>query len=204
MTTHIKAIVFDFGNVLIRWDPYNLFLKYFSDVQAIDRFMAEVNFYDWNLRLDRGAPFSQVFAEFSAKHPQHACLFRAYFNEEWEASILGVIPETVKILHQLKAAGQPLYGLTNWSAEKFALVRQEYEFCKLFNDIVVSGEVKITKPDPAIFHLLLQRIGRPAQECLFIDDSLRNVEAARNLGFVAVHFTSPARLEAELLRLGIL
>jgi len=199
MTSHITAIIFDFGNVLIRWDPHNLFLKYFSnDVQAIDRFLAEVNFYEWNHRLDKGSPYPQVLAEFSAQHPQYAHLFRAYFAEEWEESIPGVIPETIDLLYRLKVAGHPLYGLTNWSADKFAIIRQKYAFCALFDEIVVSGEVKLTKPDPDIFHLLLQQVGCPAQECLFIDDALRNIEAARDLGFATVHFTSPAQLEAEL------
>ncbi len=199
MTSHITAIIFDFGNVLIRWDPHNLFLKYFSnDVPAIDRFLAEVNFYEWNHRLDKGSPYPQILAEFSARHPQYAHLFRAYFDEEWEESIQGAIPETVELLHRLNAAGYPLYGLTNWSADKFSIVRQNYVFCALFDEIVVSGEVKLTKPDPAIFRLLLQRIGRTVQECLFIDDSLHNIEAARDLGFATIHFTSPAQLETEL------
>lgn len=204
MTTPIHALIFDFGNVLIKWDPHQVFLKYFSnDTKAIDNFLAEINFSAWNLEQDRGYPFAQGVAELSAQFPQYAQIIRAY-DEEWEESITGVIPETVKLLHKLKAAGYSLYGLTNWNVEKFSLVRHKYAFFDLFDDILVSGEVKIAKPDPAIFQLLLQKIDRLPQECLLIDNSVKNVDAARKMGFPAIHFTSPTQLELELHQLGVL
>ena len=124
MTSSIQAIIFDFGGVIINWNPHALFNKYFSnDKEAIDRFLAEINFSAWNLAQDEGHPFAKGVMELSEKFPQYAHLIRAY-DEEWEESITGVIPETTAILHKLKAAGYRLYGLTNWSAEKFQLVRQ--------------------------------------------------------------------------------
>ena len=101
-------------------------------------------------------------------------------------------------------AGHQLYGLTNWSAEKFYLIKEKYEAFNLFEDIVVSGEVKLVKPNPAIFHLLLKRIHRRPDECLLIDDSLENIEVAQRIGFVAHHFISPVGLEVELQQSGIL
>jgi 2-haloacid dehalogenase len=141
--------------------------------------------------------------DLSAQFPHYAHLIRAY-DEEWEESLTGVIPGTVEILHRLKAAGYQLYGLTNWSAEKFYLVRHKYEVFNLFEDIVVSGEVKLVKPDPAIFRLLLQKIHLQPEECLLVDDSLQNIEAAQKMGFATHHFTSPALLEVALQQLGIL
>lgn len=204
MNAHFEAIIFDFGNVLIRWDPHIIFLKYFANnVQAISSFMDEVDFYKWNHQLDEGLPYQQVLEKFSMQFPQHAHLFRAYFDEEWNKSILGIIPETVELLHKIKAAGFKLYGLTNWSAEKFPIIKQNYAFCKLFDEIIVSGEVKLAKPDPAIFHLLLRKIERSAHECLFIDDSSCNIEAARDLGFHTIHYISPDQLEEELRKLDL-
>jgi len=121
-----------------------------------------------------------------------------------EESITGVIPGSVELLHRLKAAGYSLYGLTNWNVEKFTLVRHKYAFFKLFDDIIVSGEVKLVKPDPAIFQYLLQKIGRTPQECILVDDSVKNIEAAQKMGFATHHFTSPARLELELQQMGVL
>jgi 2-haloacid dehalogenase len=204
MTSSIQAIIFDFGNVLINWDPRKVFNKYFlNDKQAIDNFLSEINFSAWNLSQDEGLPFAMGVMQLSAQFPQYAHLIRAY-DEEWEESITGLIPETVDILHRLKKAGYRLYGLTNWSAEKFSLIKEKYEAFHLFEDIVVSGEVGLVKPDPAIFRLLLQKIHRQPDECLVIDDSLENIEAAQKMGFVTHHFTSPASLEVELHQLGIL
>jgi 2-haloacid dehalogenase len=204
LTTPIQAIIFDFGNVLIKWDPHKLFEKYFdNNTAAIDHFLAEINFDDWNLSQDKGYPFRKAVSELSAQFPQYAPLIHAY-DAEWEKSITGIIPETVEILFRLKAAGYRLYGLTNWSAEKFAIVRHKYTFFKLFEDIIVSGEVKLIKPDPAIFSLMLQKIHLKPEECLLVDDSVKNTETAQMMGFATHHFTSSARLEVELRQRGIL
>ena len=204
LTSSIHAIIFDFGGVLINWDPHKLFLKYFANNrQAVDNFLAEINFSAWNLSQDKGYPFSQAVTDLSAQFPQYAYLIRAY-DEEWEESITGIIPETVEILYRLKAASYRLYGLTNWSAEKFSIVRHKYEVFDLFEDIVVSGEVKLTKPDPAIFSFILQKIHFLPEECLLVDDSLPNIETARKLGFLTHHYTSPIWLEFVLRKMGIL
>ena len=204
MIMPISAIIFDFGGVLINWDPHKLFNKYFaSDTKAIDSFLAEINFSSWNLSQDRGYPFAQAVQDLSARFPQYAHLIRAY-DEEWAESITGIIPETVDLLYRLKASGCHLYGLTNWSAEKFSIVRHKYEFFNLFEDIVVSGEVKLIKPDPAIFRLFLQNNHLQSEKCLLVDDSSRNIEAARKMGFSTHHFTSPALLELDLQQMGIL
>ncbi len=204
MTPSTPALIFDFGGVLITWDPHQVFLKYFSnDIQAIDRFLEEIDFAGWNYQQDAGRPFKQGVAELSAQFPQYAQLIRAY-DEEWKESITGLIPGTVELLHKLKEAGYLLYGLTNWNDEKFSLVQHKFPVFNLFDDILVSGAVKLAKPDPAIFQLMLKRINRPPQECLLIDDSMKNIETASRLGFSAIHFTSPAQLEAQLRQLGIL
>jgi 2-haloacid dehalogenase len=200
----IQAIVFDFGGVLINWDPHTLFNKYFSyDRQAIEAFLNEINFYSWNLAQDEGYPFSSAVKELSAKFPQYARPIHAY-DEEWEECISGVIPGTVEILHRLKTAGYLLYGLTNWSAEKFPLIKHKYNVFNLFESIMVSGEVKLVKPDPAIFHLFLKKIQRQPEECLLIDDSFQNIMAAQKMGFATHYFTSPTLLESDLQRSGIL
>jgi 2-haloacid dehalogenase len=203
MSLSIQAIIFDFGGVVINWDPHEVFKKYFdNDRQAINNFLTEINFSTWNLAQDKGYPFADAVLELSAQFPQYAHLIRAY-DEEWEQSISGVIPGTVEILHRLKAAGYRLYGLTNWSAEKFHLVKHKFEIFNIFEDILVSGEVKLIKPDPAIFRLLLQRIHRQPEECLLVDDSVQNIEVAQKMGFATHHFTASAQLELDLHSLGL-
>jgi 2-haloacid dehalogenase len=200
----IHAIVFDFGGVLINWDPHKLFDKYFEgNSKAVDAFMEEIGFMSWNLSQDKGYPFDQAVQDLSASFPQYARLIHAY-DVEWEESITGIIPETVDILYRLKSSGLRLFGLTNWSAEKFSLVRQKYPFFKLFEEIIVSGEVKIIKPDPAIFHILLQKHQLRPEECLLVDDTPKNVTSAREIGFRTHLFTNPSRLEQELASMGLL
>jgi 2-haloacid dehalogenase len=203
MTKPIKAIIFDFGNVFSLWDPYQVYKGFFPNKQAIDAFFKEINFSAWNLEQDRGRPFAEGVAVLSAQFPHYSYLIQVY-NERWEDSIIGTVEGTIEIIHKLKQAKYPLYLLTNFSVEKFALMRQRYDFLGLFDDIIVSGEHKLIKPDPAIYHLTLKRINRAAHECIFIDDSLPNIETARNLGFETIHFQSSPQLEAELQRLHIL
>ena len=104
----------------------------------------------------------------------------------------------------LKKKGYPLYGLSNWGTETFSMVRHEFDFLNLFDEIILSGEVKLIKPEPEIFELCLQKIGKPANQCLFIDDSEANIITAQRLGFDTVHFVSPEHLENELKIRGLL
>jgi 2-haloacid dehalogenase len=194
---HITTIIFDFGGVLLDWDPHHLYRHYFKDKTEIDRFLSEIDFAQWNLEQDRGRSFAEGVAELSAAFPQHSRLIRA-FRDNWEESIVGPIGGTVKILQRLKRAGYSLYGLSNWSSETFPIAYNKYDFFKLFDGIIISGEVKIVKPDPAIFELLLDKMGHPADECLLIDDSASNIAAAQKLGFATILFQSPAQLEVEL------
>jgi 2-haloacid dehalogenase len=200
----ITTIIFDFGNVVIGWDPLGVYRPLLNnDDAAIQEFFAEVGFSDWNLEQDRGRSWDEAVALLSSQFPHRSDLIRAY-HEQWDQSITGPIEGTVRILYRLREAGYELIGLTNWSAEKFTPTRAKHEFFDVFDHIVVSGEVGLVKPDPAIFHLTLRRIGRTADQCLFIDDSAANIESAAELGFHTIHFQSPEQLEQRLVAQGIL
>jgi len=186
------------------WNPHYLYDKLPGyDHEKATRFLQEVDFYNWNLQNDRGRPFAETTAELSARFPQYRELIRTY-DERYLESIGGTVEPVVRVIQALKAAGYPLYGLSNWPAEKFALVRPQYPIFEAFDEIVISGEVKIAKPERAIFEALLRRSGRRAEECLLIDDSEANIQAAKELGFQAIRFQSPEQMEAELRARGIL
>lgn len=198
------ALIFDFGGVLIDWDPLYLYIKLFNgDRQAAKRFLDRIGFQAWNLRQDAGRPFAEAVEALCAQFPQDCELIRAY-DARWRESISGPIQDTVAILRDLKAQGYPLYGFSNWSVEKFNLVRHEFEFLDWFDEIILSGQVKLAKPDPRIFVLLLEKIGRKAPECLLVDDSMANIEAARGIGFRTIHFRSAGQLRTGLREMGIL
>ena len=204
MTSQIKAIIFDFGNVLLEWNPRYVYQRYFpDDPKGMERFLAEVNFAEWNLEQDKGRPFAEGVAILSEKFPHYAELIQAY-HENWTDSIGAAYSGTIEILKKLKQAGYPLYGLSNWSAETLPFAREKYDFFDLFDDFVISGDVGHVKPDPEIFRIMLGKIGRPAGECLFIDDAVTNISQAQKMGFATVHFQSPEHLAVVLHELNIL
>jgi 2-haloacid dehalogenase len=194
----ITAIIFDFGGVLVDWNPRNLYQHYFPDQpQAMEDFLTEIKFMEWNAQQDKGRTFAEGAAILSREFPHHAELIHAYY-ENWEKSIIGQIDESVEILIALKKKGFPIYGLSNWSAETFPLARQRYQVFELLDDYVLSGDVNLIKPGPEIFEYCLKKFGKTAEECLFIDDSEPNIITAKQLGFDVVHFTSPGQLKKEL------
>jgi 2-haloacid dehalogenase len=197
------AIIFDFGNVLFDWDPHYLYLKYFDgDRQAVDRFLEEIHFAEWNRRQDQGRPFSIAVAEHCALYPHFCDLIRIY-DQHWEETLRGPIHSSVDILQSLWEAGESLYALSNWSVEKYELIRPRYRFLDYFQTVLISGSVGVAKPDPKIFKLLLDKIDREAADCLIIDDAQTNISTAQELGFRTIHFQSPEQLRLELCAMGI-
>lgn len=203
MTKNITAIIFDYGNVLLEWDPRLVYRRYFNDEEAMERFLIEIKFMEWNAHQDKGRPFAEGVAALSKEFPQHAHLIQAY-HDRWIDSIGDAYWGTVEIMKELKQKGYRLYGLSNWSAETFPHAQAKYDFFHLLDDMVISGAVGFVKPEPEIYHLMLEKIGRPAQECLFIDDSLPNIQRANTIGFETIHFTSPSQLKHELIEMELL
>ncbi len=203
MTYPPRAIIFDFGNVLVKWNLYAIFGRFFPDPQAVDAFLKQVSFYEWNTRQDGGRSFEEGLAVISEQFPHYAHIFR-YFDQHWQDTVREVIPETIVLARRLKQAGYPLYVLSNFSAEKFALTRPLHPFVSIFDDLIISGEIGLLKPEPAIFQYTLSRIHRTAEECIFIDDHLPNVESAQRLGFTALPYRSPQKLERDLTNLGVI
>jgi 2-haloacid dehalogenase len=198
----VDTVVFDVGNVLIRWDPRHLYSKLFGDPAVMERFLAEVCTDVWNLEQDRGRGWAEAIAERVALFPRHEALIRAY-SERWHEMVPGEVEGTVPILERLRAAGVPLYAITNFSAEKFAEAQDRFPFLRGFRDVVVSAHERLLKPDPAIYRCLLDRNGLEAGRCLFIDDSERNVRAAEGVGMRAHHFRNAEGLAAALRALGL-
>lgn len=198
-----RVVVFDLGGVLIDWDPRHLYRKLIADRDEMEWFLAEVCHSQWNGEQDRGRSFAEAIEEAAARHPDRRPLIEAYFGR-WEEMLGGPIEGAVAILDELREAGYELHALTNWSAETFPIARQRYRFLDWFETILVSGEVGLIKPDLAIFRLLLERIGRPAGACVYIDDNAANIAAAEEFGLVAIRFEDPEGLRHALVGHGLL
>jgi len=138
--SHIQAIIFDYGNVLIEWDPRHVYRKYFpDDPEGMERFLKEIDFMGWNAHQDKGRSFKEGVAILSAQFPQYADLIQAY-QDNWKDSIGKSFTGTVEIMKELKQKGYPLYGLSNWSTETFPLMNGKFDFFDLLDDMVISGE----------------------------------------------------------------
>ena len=192
-----KIIVFDLGGVLIDWNPKHLYRKLIDDEDEIDTFLTDVCSPEWNIKQDAGRALAEATAERVALFPDRKSLIEAFYDR-WEEMLGGEISDTVEILRELKASGEKLYALTNWSGETFPIALRRFDFLHWFEGTVVSGVEKLAKPDPAIFNLLLNRYELQAERCLFIDDSKTNIEAATKIGFDTHHFTSADELRKYL------
>ncbi len=195
--TQIKNIVFDFGGVLVDWNPRYLYDKYFGDVEQSKWFLDNICLYSWNLQMDGGKPFAEGVKELQAEHPEWAEAI-AIYHTRWVEMMGGEVAGTADVLRRAKAAGYKIYGLTNWSAETFPMIRDTYPVFQEFDGIVVSGEEHLLKPDAAIYRCLLERYALRAEESLFIDDNQDNVAAARTIGMEAVRFENAEQLEKVL------
>src|SRR5438552_1486402 len=181
------VVVFDIGKVLVDWDPRHLYRKMFDDEGAMERFLSEVCAQPWILELDRGKPFAEAIPARIKQFPHYEKEIRA-FDERWHETNRGVIEGSIAILEQLQRVGVPTYAITNFSAEKFEEARKVFPFFDSFDGIVVSGRERLLKPEAAIYNLLLDRHGLKAADCIFTDDSLKNVDGARAVGMYAHHF----------------
>jgi len=197
------AVIFDLGGVLVDWDPRYLYRQLFDDPDEMESFLAEVTTAEWNAHQDAGRPWAEAVALLVAEHPERRELIEA-FHRRWPEMLAGEIPGTVSVLADLRAAGVRLIALSNWSAETFPFARERFEFLAWFEEVVISGDVGVNKPDRRIFDHLAEQFGIEPAAAVFIDDSSANVDAARALGFRAIRFTDATALRRELTRLGLL
>jgi 2-haloacid dehalogenase len=201
--TAIQAVVFDIGGVLLDWDPNYLYRKLIPDPNHRQWFLSAVCTPAWNSALDAGAPWDEAIAAKVAEFPAEVEAIHAY-RTRWSEMLAGPIAGTVGIMAELRGQNIPLHAITNFAAPTFRWCYAEFDFLRWFNEIIVSGECGVIKPDPAIYRLLLSRTGLQAPQCLFIDDSADNIAAAQALGLYGHRFSNPAALRADLIRLGLL
>ncbi len=198
----VDGVIFDIGNVLIQWNARNLYRKLIRDPQEMEQFIATALPMAWHETLDAGKSFAMGVAERAAQFPHYAHWIRAW-DERWQETHGGVIEGSVAILSELKAAGIPVYAITNYNAEKFAEDSELYDFYGWFNDRIVSGEVGVIKPNPAIYHKLLDRNQLKPERQVFIDDRADNVKGAESVGLRGCLFTSAEQLRIDLKALGL-
>ncbi len=198
-----SAVVFDIGNVVVRWDPRTLYAKIFPDPGERDWFLAHVCTMEWHGETDRGLPFAENIERLAARHPQYRAAIAAWWAR-WPEMFSGTIPETEAAIEALHARGVPIFGLSNMSLEAWPGVRAMSPAFARFRDVVLSGAEGAIKPEPEIYRAAVARTGLEAGALLFVDDNLANVRAAEREGLHAHHFQDPAVLDAVLRAHGLL
>ena len=193
----LDAVIFDVGGVLYHWHPKHLYARLIPDADALERFLAEVVTLEWHFQHDAGRPFAETSAELIARFPQHRALIEAY-GPRWLETVPGPVEGMIELAHELADAGLPLYGITNFSAEFWPRFAAREPVFRRFRDVIVSGEHRVVKPDPAIFALARQRFPVAPGRALFVDDRPENVAAAEAAGYLGHHFTNAAALRARL------
>ncbi|WP_246857594.1 HAD family phosphatase [Oerskovia sp. KBS0722] len=197
----VDTVLFDFGNVLVTWDPYAAYAGR-MDRADVEAFFEAVDFPTFNARQDAGRSWADARRELAEHHPEHVSTLDVY-TENFAASLVGPVPGTEEVVRELRTLGVRLYGLTNWSAEMFHEAEPAAPAIGLMEDVLVSGRVGLVKPDPRIFEAATERFALDPARTLFVDDSVANVTAARALGFRALHFVDAAGLRTALLDLGV-
>ena len=193
----ISTVIFDFGGVLVDWNPHRLFDPYFGSREKADWFLQNICTMDWNVQMDGGKPFVQGVAELSAVHPEWEQEIRLY-HERWIDMMGDEIPGMRQLMLDLKAAGIRLLGLSNWSMETFPLVRHRYGVFDLLDGMLVSGEEHLLKPSAAIYRRMIEKFSLVPDECIFIDDNPDNVAGSNAAGLPAMLFTSAAETRERL------
>lgn len=200
----MKSVVFDVGNVLLKWDPYIPMRRHFEDDDAIRGFFEDVGFQSWNLSLDKGRDWDEAVETLSQAHPSHAAAIEV-FRDFWHESVPHEITDTVEVLNKLGTRNVPRYAITNFSGRRWDESLERFPFLSdSFSDVVVSGKEKLVKPDVEIFQLFLERNNLHAGDCIFIDDSAANIASASKIGFDTIRFDEDTDLTFELNERGVM
>jgi 2-haloacid dehalogenase len=200
----INTLVFDFGGVLIDWNPAYVYLKEFrGNQEEMSHFLNTICSWEWNENQDAGYSLHKATEKRVALYPEYERLIRMYYGR-WEDMLGYEHTDTVALLKTFKDHNKyRLIGLTNWSHETFPVALERFAFLSWFEGIVVSGTEKMKKPDANIYTLTLDRYKIIPENAVFIDDKLENVHAAAQLGMHGIHFTSAAKLKRDLESLGV-
>src|ERR1043165_4575640 len=204
-TNSINTIIFDLGGVLLDWSPKYVYTDtYFDSLEKRDYFFSSICTNDWNEEQDAGRSIVDATQLLVKKFPDWERPIRDFYGR-WTEMLRGPIDDTVEIFRGLKNAGKyKTYALTKWQADLFHIALVRYDFLHWFDGRVVSGEEKTRKPFPEFYNRLLTRYNVKPQEAVFIDDSMRNIKAAQEMGINSIHFTTPDDLRKELVKLKVL
>ena len=199
-----RIALFDLGRVVLDWEPARLYSRLLPDAEERERFLSEICSMAWHTRHDAGVSFADNAPPLIAQYPQYESEIRAW-GGRWMEMFDGYIDGTPDLIDRLEERGVPLFALSNMPSEPWPMMQEHFPLLKRFRHTVVSGDIGLVKPDPAIFAHTLEKLGSPSPgEVFFIDDSEKNTHAADALGFRTHLFRTAEGLETALEAEGLL
>ena len=189
--------LFDLGGVFFDWNPKYFYKNVFSDSKEMDFFLSKICNDSWNSRQDEGRSIEDGENQIINLFPKFKKQIKMYYKNH-KKMIKGVFKNSIEILTVLKKNNYKCYVLSNWSSETFMGMTEEYTFLKQFDDMIISGEHKLIKPNPLIYKLAINKFNLDPLNCVFIDDKYENIDAAKQLGFLTIHLINPRTIKSEI------
>ena len=189
--------LFDLGGVFFDWDPNHFFKNIFEKAEERKYFLTEICTDEWNIQQDAGRTIKEAESELIPKFPHYEKQIKMYYKNH-RKMIIGTFEASIEVLKKLKKLNYECYVLSNWSAETFVGMIDDYPFLQFFDGLLISGEDNMMKPDAAIYELAINRFNLIPQETVFIDDKLENIEAAKIMNINTIHLVDPNKIELEI------
>ena len=189
----IQKVIFDVGQVLVKFNPRNLFIKILKDEEKVDFFLKNICTWEWHIQQDLIYDTSKAAEPVIKKHPEYKGAIEAFYGRFLEM-IDSVHQENVDLALKLKQKGYPIYLLSNFPGDQFEKYRLQNSYIDMFDDRIISGDVGLAKPDKKIYELAVQKFSLIPEESLFIDDKIENTTSAEKLGIKTIHLENPNAL----------
>ena len=189
--------LFDLGGVFFDWDPKFFFKEIFNNDDELNHFIENICNNDWNIKQDRGRSIIDGEKELIKRFPEYEDKIKIYYPNH-RKMFKKVFTDSVDILLKLKDHKYMCYVLSNWSAETFIGMKDDYNFLNKFDGMIISGEEKLTKPDKDIYKLAIKRFNLIPKETIFVDDRIENINSAKLLGFITIHLTDPKKIISQI------
>ena len=193
----IQKVIFDVGQVLVKFNPQNLFIKILKDEEKVDFFLKNICTWEWHIQQDLIYDTSKAAEPVIKKYPEYKEAIEAFYGRFLEM-IDSVHQENVNLALKLKQKGYPIYLLSNFPGDQFEKYRLQNSFLNEFDDRIISGDVGLAKPDIKIYQLAIKKFNLNPEESLFIDDKIENTKGAEQAGIKTIQLQNPEDLDKEI------
>ena len=193
----IQKVIFDVGQVLVKFNPQNLFIKILKDEEKVDFFLKNICTWEWHIQQDLIYDTSKAAGPVIKKYPEYKEAIEAFYGRFLEM-IDSVHQENVNLALKLKQKGYPIYLLSNFPGDQFEKYRLQNSFLDEFDDRIISGDVGLAKPDIKIYQLAIKKFNLNPEESLFIDDKIENTRGAEQVGIKTIQLQKPEDLDKEI------